>query len=119
MRSHTGNEKMIEETFNKIKTKIQTTTSITADKKTELLTLLSALESEITTLSKAQSEHAESIVGFVERSAHEATRRDKDSELLRLSLAGLAASVKNFEVSHPRLVRDIDYISTILANMGI
>ena len=109
---------MIEETFNKIKTKIQTTT-ITAEKKTELLTLLSALESEITTLSKAQSEHAESIASFVERSTHEATRRDKDSELLRLSLAGLTASVKNFEASHPRLVRDINYISTVLANMGI
>jgi hypothetical protein len=116
---HTGNEKMIEETFNKIKTKIQTTTSITAGKKTELLTLLSALESEISALSKAQSEHAESIAGFVERSAHEATRREKDSELLRLSIAGLTASVKNFEVSHPRLVRDINYISTVLANMGI
>jgi hypothetical protein len=110
---------MIEETFNKIKTKIQTTTSITAEKKTELLTLLSALESEITALSKARSEHAESIAGFVERSAHEATRRDKDSELLRLALAGLTASVKTFEASHPRLVRDINYISIVLANMGI
>jgi len=110
---------MIEETFNKIKTKIQTTTSIAADKKIELLTLLSSLESEITALSKARSEQAESIAGFVERSTHEATRRDKDSELLRLSLAGLTVSVKSFEVSHPRLVRDINYISTVLANMGI
>ena len=110
---------MIEETFNKIKIKIQSTTSITAEKKTELLTLLSSLESEIGTLSTAQSEHAESIAGFVERSAHEATRQDRDSELLGLSLAGLTVSVKSFEASHPLLVRDINYISTILANMGI
>jgi hypothetical protein len=110
---------MIEETFNKIKIKIQSTTTVTAEKKTELLTLLSSLESEISTLSTAQSEHAESIAGFVERSAHEATRRDKDSELLELSLTGLTASVKSFEASHPRLVRDINYISIILANMGI
>jgi hypothetical protein len=110
---------MIEETFNKIKIKIQTTTSITADRKTELLTLLSSLESEITALSTVRSEHAESITGFVERSAHEATRRDKDSELLRLSLAGLTASIRSFETSHPQLVGDINYISTILANMGI
>jgi hypothetical protein len=110
---------MIEETFNKIKIKIQTTTSITAEKKNELLTLLSALESEVTALSKDRSEHAESIAGFVERSTHEATRRDKDSELLRLSLAGLAASAKSFEASHPRLVGHINYISTVLANMGI
>jgi hypothetical protein len=110
---------MIEETFNKIKTKIQTTAAITDEKKTELMTLLSSLESEISTLYTAQSEHAESIAGFVERSAHEATRQDKDSELLGLSLAGLTASVKSFEASHPRLVKDINYISTILSNMGI
>ena len=110
---------MIEETFNKIITRIQTTTSITGEKKAELLTLLSALESEIAALSKAQSEHAESIAGFVERSTHEATRRDKNSELLRLSLAGLTASVKSFEASHPRLVSDVNYISVVLANMGI
>jgi hypothetical protein len=110
---------MIEETFKKIKIKIQTATAITDEKKAELLTLLSSLESEISTLSAAQSEHAESIAGFVERSAHEATRQDKDSDLLGLSLAGLTASVKSFEASHPRLVRDINYISTILANMGI
>lgn len=110
---------MIEETFNKIKTKIQTTTSIAAEKKTELLDLLAALESEINSLPEARSEHAESIAGFVERSTHEATRQNRDAELLSLSLAGLTASVRSFEVSHPRLARDINYISTILANMGI
>jgi DNA repair exonuclease SbcCD ATPase subunit len=110
---------MIEDTIKKIETKIQTATAITSENKAELLSLLSALESEITRLSKAESEHAESIAGFIERSAHEATRQEKNPELLRLSLAGLAASVKGFEASHPRLVEDINYISTVLANMGI
>lgn len=110
---------MIDDTIKKIETKIRTAGSITKENKAELLNLLGALESEIVKLSESASEHAESVAGFIERSAHEATRREKDPELLRLSLAGLAASVKGFEVSHPRLVADINYISTVLANMGI
>ena len=110
---------MIEDTIKKITTKIRTASSITKENKTELLNLLAALESEITRLAKAEAEHAESIAGFIERSTHEATRREKNPELLRLSLAGLEASVKGFEASHPQLVADINCISTALANMGL
>lgn len=110
---------MIEETIKKIETRIRTASSITKENRTELLNLLGALESEIVKLSQSKSEHAESVAGFIERSTHEATRREKNPELLRLSLAGLEASVKGFEASHPRLVADINCISTVLANMGI
>ena len=110
---------MIGETIKKIKTRIHTASSITKENKTELLNLLATLEIEMTGLAKAEAEHAESIAGFIERSTHEATRREKNPELLRLSLAGLEASVKGFEASHPRLVADINCISTVLANMGI
>jgi len=110
---------MIEETIKKIETRIQKASSITTENKAELLKLLATLESEIVSLSKSASEHAESVAGFIERSAHEATRREKNPELLRLSLAGLVESVKGFEGSHPRLTADINCISTLLANMGI
>ena len=110
---------MIGETIKKIETRIRTAGSITKENKTELLNLLAALESEIVKLSQSQSEHAESVAGFIERSTHEAIRREKNPELLRLSLAGLEASVKGFEASHPRLVADINCISTVLANMGL
>jgi len=103
----------------KIKDKIQKESSVTNEKKSELLSLLSVLESEITKLSKIDSEHAESITGFIERSTHEATRQNKKPELLRLSLAGLTESVKGFEASHPVLVEKINNICTTLANMGI
>jgi len=66
---------MIKNTMKKIKDKIQKESSITKERKVELLSLLSVLESEITKLSKTDSEHAESIHGFIERSAHEATRQ--------------------------------------------
>ena len=106
-------------TMTKIKAKIENESSITKERKTELLGLLSTLESEIANLSKTHSEHAESIAGFIERSTHEATRREKKPELLKISLAGLTESVTGFESSHPTLVADINSICTVLANMGI
>ena len=103
----------------KIKIRIQKECSIANERKAELLTLLSVLESEITKISKIDSEHAESITGFIERSTHEAIRRKKSPELLKLSLAGLTESTKGFEASHPRLIADINNICSTLTNMGI
>jgi hypothetical protein len=110
---------MIKDTMKKIKTKIQRESSVADEKKLELLSLLSTLESEITKLSKTDSEHAESITGFIERSTHEVTRRKKNPELLKLSLAGLTESVKGFEASHPLMVANVNNICTLLANIGI
>ena len=110
---------MIEDTIKTIEAKIRATSSIKNEKKTELLKLLAGLKSEIVGLAQSKSEHAESVAGFIERSTHEATRREKNPELLKLSLAGLVESVKGFEVSHPRLVADINAVCTTLANMGI
>jgi hypothetical protein len=110
---------MIKDTMKKIKAKIRQESSVTNENKSELLNLLSTLESEITRLSKTDSDHAESITGFIERSTHEATRQVKKPELLKLSLAGLTESVKGFEASHPLLVADINNICTVLAKMGI
>ncbi len=110
---------MIKSTMKEIRAKIQQESSLTSERRTELLSLLSTLETEITRLSKADSEHAQSIAGFIERSTHEATRRKKHPELLKLSIAGLTESVKGFEASHPLLVATVNNISTALANMGI
>jgi hypothetical protein len=108
----------IENTMQRLQTKIQES-GLSAERKAELLRLLSALDSEIGKLSKTDPEHAESIAGFVERSAHEATRQKKHQGLLRLSLAGLEESVKGFEQSHPVLTTNINNICTALASMGI
>ena len=107
---------MIEDTIRQIESRLRSAGDLS---RTELLTLISTLKTEITDLSKTRSEHAESIAGFFDRSTHEATRRDKNPELLRLSLAGLAESVKGFEASHPRLASQISSICTLLANEGI
>lgn len=110
---------MIKNTIREIKARIQNEGSVANKKKSELLSLLSKLESEIEKLSDTDSEHAQSITGFIEQSTHEATRRKSHPELLKISLAGLSESVRGFEASHPSLVANINDICTALSNMGI
>jgi len=110
---------MIDDTVSNIEAKIRASDSITEERKRELLQLLGTLKSEIATLSKTDSEKAQSIAGFTEVSAHEATRAEQNPELLKLSLRGLASSVDGFEKSHPKLVQIVNTISNMLANWGV
>jgi hypothetical protein len=110
---------MIEDTIGKIEDRIRGADAIKDDRKQELLQLLHTLKSEIGSLSKTHGEQAQSIAGFTELSAHEATRSKQDPELLNLSLKGLSSSVGGFEKSHPRLVQIVNTLSQTLSNLGI
>ena len=110
---------MIQNTIKKIENKVKKIDSLKDESKTQLLNLLSTLKSEITELSKTKGEQAESIMGFAEISTHEATRQDKNPQLLELSIDGLSSSVKGFEVSHPSLVGTVNSICVMLSNLGI
>jgi hypothetical protein len=110
---------MIRKTLAKIEEKIRTVNSITDENKTELLHLLGTLKEEVEELSKTESESAESITGFAQISTHEATRQEKNRQLLQLSLEGLASSVHEFETSHPKLAETVNSLCQVLANMGI
>ena len=110
---------MIEDTIGKIESKIHGSDAIREERRRELLDLLATLKAEIAALPASHSEQAESIAGFTERSAHEATRTSQDPELLNLSLKGLTSSVAGFEQSHPRLVQIVNTISHTLSNLGI
>jgi TRAP-type uncharacterized transport system substrate-binding protein len=110
---------MIKTTIANIENKIKLNVSIQDKEKTELLNLLTSLQNEVSELSKIDSEQAESITGFTQTSAHEATRKDKNEQLLTLSLKGLTSSVDELETSHPKLVEIVNRISQALSNMGI
>ena len=110
---------MVQNTIEKIEDKIRTNSSLNEKNKAELLDLLAKLKPEIMKLANAKTEHAESITGFIERSTHEVMRREKNPDLLKIAVNGLSASVKGFEVSHPELVANVNYIANALANMGI
>jgi hypothetical protein len=110
---------MIEDTIGKIEARIQGAEAVKEERRQELLQLLGTLKSEVAELSKTHEEQAQSIAGFTEVSAHEATRAKQNPELLKLSLEGLGSSVRGFEESHPRLVQIVNGISSTLSNLGI
>lgn len=110
---------MVQNTIEKIEKKIRKYNSFTDKNKLELLNLLATLKSEMTDFSQTQYEHAESITGFMKLSTHEAMKQEKNPALLKFAVNGLSASVKGFEVSHPQLVENVNYIANALANMGI
>jgi len=110
---------MIKDTIGKIEARIEGADAIKEDRRRELMQLLGTLKSEVAELSKTHGEQAQSIAGFTQLSAHEATRAEQNPELLKLSLDGLSSSVRGFEESHPRLVQIVNAISHTLANLGI
>ncbi|MBI4659137.1 MAG: DUF4404 family protein [Verrucomicrobia bacterium] len=110
---------MIRNTIGEIEARLRQTDSIKEANKAELLGLLSTLKSEIEELSKTHGEQAQSIAGFTNVSAHEATREEKDPRLVKLALDGLSASVAEFENSHPKLVEIVNRICLTLSNIGI
>ena len=110
---------MIQKTIENIETKIRESSSVSDESRTELLRLLAMLKDEIGEFSKTHPEQAESITSFAQASAHEATRKEKNPDLLKLSLDGLSASVKDLEASHPNLLQLVNKVSQALANMGI
>ncbi len=110
---------MITETIQNIGRRIKTTDAIKDKEKQELLRLLATLEAEVTSLAKTHPEQAESITGFTQVSAHEATREHKDQQLVDLSLQGLTSSIEGFENSHENLVKIVNSIAVMLSNLGI
>lgn len=110
---------MIQDRLDKIEEMLKQSEAVKESDKNELLNLLTNLRTEISELSQTHHEQAESIVGFAELSAHEATRCEKSPKLFNLSIEGLTSSVQEFEISHPRLVAIVNSFCTMLANSGI
>jgi Mg2+ and Co2+ transporter CorA len=110
---------MIEDTIGKIEARIQSAEAIKDERRRELIQLLGTLKAEVAQLSKTHVEQAESIAGFAEVSTREATRTERNPQLLKLSLQGLSSSVAELEKSHPNLVQIVNAISNTLSNLGI
>ena len=110
---------MITDTIAKIEARLRQGGVTDEAKRAELLSLLATLKAEVGNLSETHADQAQSIAGFTAVSTHEATREQKDPRLVQLSLKGLASSVEEFEVSHPRLVEVVNRICTTLSGLGI
>ncbi len=110
---------MIEKTISEIEAKISGAESVSAERKAELLKLLGTLKTEVAKLAQTHGDQADSIAGFAQLSAHEATRAQPNPELRELSLQGLRSSVEDLELSHPRLAQIVNSISKTLSDLGI
>ena len=110
---------MTDEHIEKTKSAIESAENIPADRKAELLDLLSKLKPAIAKASETHQEDAKSIARLVEASAHETIRAEKKPEQSKNLLDELKQSVQNFEASHPQLAAFVNQYSTLLSALGI
>jgi hypothetical protein len=110
---------MTDEHIEKTKSAIESAENIPADRKAELLDLLSKLKPAIAKVSETHHEDAKSIARLVEASAHETIRAEKKPEHTNRLLHELKQSVENFEASHPQLVSFTTKYSAVLSALGI
>jgi prefoldin subunit 5 len=110
---------MTDEHIEKTKAAIESAENIPADRKAELLDLLSKLKPAIAKVSKTHHEDAQSIARLVAASAHETIRAEKKPEHTNRLLHELKQSVENFEASHPQLVAFTTKYSAVLSALGI
>ena len=78
----------MKDTISEIEERIRSAGALKEESRAELLDLLGQLKSQIGALSKTNQEQAQSIAGFAEVSAHEATREEKNPKSLKHSILG-------------------------------
>jgi hypothetical protein len=110
---------MTDEHIEKTKSAIESAGNIPADKKAELLDLLSKLKPAIAKVSQTHHDDAQSIARLVEASAHETIRARKKPAPIKKPLHVLKRSVEKFEASHPELVAFVTEYSAFLSALGI
>ena len=110
---------MTDEQIEKTKSAVESAGNIPADKKAELLGLLSKLKPVIAKVSQTHHEDAQSIARLVEASARETIRGQKKPEPIKKPLHELKQSVEKFEASHPELVAFVTEYSAFLSALGI
>ncbi len=110
---------MTDEHIEKTKSAVESAENIPADRKAELLDLLSKLKPAIAKVSETHHEDARSIARLVEASAQETIRAQTKPELNKRLLHELKQSVENFEASHPQLAAFVTQYSTVLSALGI
>ena|ERR1700677_1282336 len=110
---------MIQDRLEKIEAKVQGAPNIPDDTKTQLLSLLGDLKTEIAALAQTHDENAQSIAHFTDVSTQEVTNAEKQPEKVDAALEGLAGSVTGFETTHPRLAQIVNRLAAALSSVGI
>jgi hypothetical protein len=110
---------MISERLAKLESMLRGNPNLSEPSRQELLELVAGLRAEVTPLEDTHAESASQIAGSAEAAVHASINRDEQPEQATVAVEGLAASVREFEASHPRLVEIVDQLTVTLSNMGI
>ena len=108
---------MIDETIEKTQQQLKQSRNLSPEKRAELMDLVAQLKTEVANLSESDPERAQTIAGFAERSAQEATRETQ--EPVKNAIDELESSVTGFEAAHPKLTAVVNRIASTLSNLGI
>ncbi len=109
----------IPERIAKIEATLRNAANIPDGTRQELLDLLAGLKTEVGPLVTTHGESAQQITGSADAAVQAAVHREAQPDEAAQAVEGLAASVRDFEVSHPRLVQIVDRLAVTLSNMGI
>lgn len=110
---------MIEDRIKAIESTLEHAQNIPANRKAELLKLVSELKSEVRKLAETHRDEASSITRFADASTHEVARPQKNTQLADTALHGLRLSIQGLEESHPGIVAIVSRFATALSNMGL
>ncbi len=110
---------MISERLDRLEATLRNNTGIPESTRQELLELLAGLKAVVVPLADTHGESAQAIAGSAEAAVQAAVSHESGPVQTAQAVEGLAASVREFEVTHPRLVEIVDQLALTLSNMGI
>jgi len=110
---------LIPERIAQIEATLRNSANIPEATRQELLDLVARLKAEVTPMASTHGESVGQIAGSADAAVQAAVRREEQPEEAAQAVEGLAASVRDFEISHPRLVQIVDRLAVTLSNMGI
>jgi len=110
---------MIPERIAQIEATLRNSPSIPDATRQELLELVAGLKTEVAPLVSTHGDSVDQIAGSADAAVQAAVRREEQPEEAAQAVEGLAASVRDFEISHPKLVQIVDRLAVTLSNMGI
>jgi hypothetical protein len=110
---------MIPERLAQIEATLRNSANIPEATRQELLDLLAGLKAEVAPFAVTNSATADEIADNADAAVQAAVHRGEEPEKAAEAAEGLAASVRDFEASHPRLVEIVDRLAQTLSNMGI
>lgn len=109
---------MLKQTLDKLEENIQDSQTLAQDKKSELLSLVDNMRIELGDFASGHAAQADDIA----QQAHTAVRQvlaETEPQQVALTSQGLARSIEEFELSHPKLYDVIKAFAIRITGFGV